>query len=69
MVNFQEVRNFFYGIQLESTCTTRSGFTGSLVFKCTVKSCGPSMPECIMNTLELTVVLSPGLIAIEPMAN
>ncbi len=59
----------FYGIQLDSTFTTRSGLFGSFVFRWTAKSCGPCMPSCIMNTLDSTVVLSPGLRTIEPMVS
>lgn len=38
-----------------------------MVFRCTAKSCGPSIPSCIMNTLDSMIVLSPGLRTIEPM--
>jgi len=58
-----------YGIQLESTFTTLSGWAGSLVMRCTPKLCGPSIPSCIMKTLDSTIVLSPGLRTIEPMVN
>ena len=58
-----------YGIQFDNTFTTKSGLSGSLVFRWTAKLCGPSMPSCIMKTADWTIVLSPGLSAIEPMVN
>lgn len=59
----------FYGIQFDITFTTRSGLFGSLVMRWTAKLCGPSMPSCIMKTLDSMIVLSPGLSTIEPMVN
>ena len=56
-----------YGTQLDNTCTTRSGFRGSFVTRCTAKSWGPPIPGLITKLLEVTVVLSPGFKTIEPM--
>jgi hypothetical protein len=56
-----------YGTQLDNTCTTRSGFWGSFVTRCTAKSWGPPIPGLITKLLEVTVVLSPGFKTIEPM--
>jgi len=58
-----------YGIQFDNTFTTISGLSGSFVFKCTPKLCGPSMPSCIMKTPDSTNVLSPDLSTIEPMVS
>ena len=58
-----------HGPQSDSTVTIRSGFCGSLVLRWTAKLCGPSMPSCIMNSLDSTTVLSPGLRTIEPMVS
>jgi anti-anti-sigma regulatory factor len=55
-----------YGTQLERTTSSRSAAFGSLVGRCTRKSCGPPISPCIMNSRE-SVVLSPGWRTIEPM--
>jgi hypothetical protein len=57
------------GPQSDNTVTIRSGFCGSFVLRWTAKLCGPSMPSCIINGLDSTTVLSPGLRTIEPMVS
>ncbi|OIO96330.1 MAG: hypothetical protein AUK03_04110 [Anaerolineae bacterium CG2_30_64_16] len=42
--------------QSESTANSISGATGSFVLTFTRKSCGPSMPLCIMNSIESSVL-------------
>ena len=59
-------RSADYSIQLDSTVSPRSGWSGSLVMTCTRKLCRPPMSPCIMNCIE-TRVLSPGWRTIEPM--
>ena len=55
-----------YGIQFDNTVNVWSGWAGSLVGRCTRKSCWPPMSPCIMNCIE-SVVRFPGLRVIEPM--
>lgn len=54
-----------YFPQSESTASSTSGVTGSLVLTFTRKSCKPSMPLCIMNSIE-SGVLCPGWMVVEP---
>ncbi len=55
-----------YGAQFDNTVSVLSGWLGSLLGRCTRKSCMPSMPSCIMKLIEI-VVLLPGLRTIAPM--
>ncbi len=55
-----------YGTQFDNTVSVRSDWLGSLLGRCTRKSCGPPMSPCIRNCIE-RFVLSPGLSTIEPM--
>ncbi len=57
-----------HGTQLEAISIVFIGWSGSLVGIYTLNRCGPSIPACIINTVESMVALSPGLRAIELMA-
>lgn len=55
-----------YSIQLDITARDLSPQLGSLLGKNTRKSCGPPIPDGILNSMK-RVALSPGLITIELM--